>query len=1452
MKKIKSAGFTAGILAAAVLANSAFTGFIGASAETAPVTSYAQISESYLDNSGLVPAFADDADVALIQSDNGEKLTPEWVSSLILTEVNVETASTDGKFSGMTKTLDHLQEAGVNGIWLTPINDNGGTGESRYANYGPGTVDPNLTGLTVTDGDYTACWQVVKDFVDEAHRRNIRVFLDIITWGTHTDSPLYANHSDWYTGEQIYGGYQFNWSSQDLQQWFKDQMVSIIEATGADGFRADCGSQFSGSQLFQQVRSTLLAKGIKIALFSECAEERDGTFDFEEHSVTNTNASGNAFWNTADFYTENNIVDAVQGGTTLGTEKLLAAGEGGKGRFYSSLISCHDSEQYGSEQLVSIGYGAILAPFIPMWYIGEEWNNAVTVSDGQQLYRNSIKWLTIDTNRAYYESVKKLIRIRRTYSEIFEASAQNHRESNICKVMTDGSLQAYARYAGGKAVIVAANNGTAAQRFHIEIPYAGASLDAGNYRIVDLINDATVSAGASDALTCFDATVEAGEVGVYLVEKYADITSCTIYESGDSWEIKLTADQKIKLGDGSYWWKNLQQIASGATAEHNAFAQLVRDSIFINGLSVDKALNTAADQATSTRVWTTSNSTSDYLILTIKKTDNPYGISTASDFTLEIKDGLTFNGYALMPQKLDYVALRKTFVDLGNTAEIISAKYSDGFITLAADRIIESSEDLLSAIGSNILIDGTAVTAGVTAAADKLKIEYTSTDDFELQIKSGITLNGIELMPARYSFTHTAASTDHRTGEYLMPESAEDGANITSAALSAVESGYCSSGHSAANWVISLTLDRNIYSSFTNGYYDRHFQVNETYGPGLRSKLLINGKSLDECIGSGDSHSVLHVKANQNVLEIAIPKNNTFGFDGAGDFEITVSDQITAPDRVINPKTVKYSAADGSFTIGDPIQPVFTDKNVSDTAVSAVYAELQTQQSGFCTSHGTAYDPEQWLINITFSGSFAPGFANYWNNHLQAYSETSEMICSKIRLNGKTLADCIAADSRDPHTAVHVKVAGRENNVLQIAVPKDNGFGFDGGKDFTVEVLNGITLGSVTLNPVYVKHLSASATAAVTENAPNRVKAVTSSNAEIYLYFDKTFDISLPGNTAQNITAQTTAVNRKISHDLCRYIKINGETVQEILSRGNNLYAVQITVGSDGSQGYIRLRLDLADDAAALKSGERFTVEFTEGLVLDGYSIPRKVCTTDNEISADPTASGGYWIKAGSMTNGSVAPRRSQGDWTVYNKVLQANDFFRVQVTPADGYQLKAGSLTYSYRYKGAQRTVSLLESADGMNYNDKIADVVGQVDAQFVGKDAGINFATVGANSGNFTEKGLRFVTRLYLDNINFETGKVTVGGTEYDIVDYGTLIGFAGTQLTLETSAKAQCEPKVYRNANGVFVDFTAELVNISETDADANFIACGYFSYSDADGNVTTVYSDSATRSANGVLN
>ena len=49
---------------------------------------------------------------------------------------------------------------------------------------------------------------------------------------------------------------------------------------------------------------------------------------------------------------------------------------GGTERFYAMMLSNHDSKGYSSQgDIIAFAYQAILSPFLPIWFLGEEWNN---------------------------------------------------------------------------------------------------------------------------------------------------------------------------------------------------------------------------------------------------------------------------------------------------------------------------------------------------------------------------------------------------------------------------------------------------------------------------------------------------------------------------------------------------------------------------------------------------------------------------------------------------------------------------------------------------------------------------------------------------------------------------------------------------------------------------------------------------------------------------------------------------------------------------------------------------------------------------------------------------------------------------------------------------------------------------------------------------------------------
>ena len=147
-----------------------------------------------INNADLMPKYVEDSKVKLDKFG-----TPEWVSSLIISNFRIELASDEGTFRGAVKALDHLQETGVNGVWISPIFEKG-----QF------TYDKQVYSVSLPDGSSKTVYNgfVVKEvdkldpamgtmddlkyFVKEAHKRNIRVFFDVVPHGVSTDSTLVA------------------------------------------------------------------------------------------------------------------------------------------------------------------------------------------------------------------------------------------------------------------------------------------------------------------------------------------------------------------------------------------------------------------------------------------------------------------------------------------------------------------------------------------------------------------------------------------------------------------------------------------------------------------------------------------------------------------------------------------------------------------------------------------------------------------------------------------------------------------------------------------------------------------------------------------------------------------------------------------------------------------------------------------------------------------------------------------------------------------------------------------------------------------------------------------------------------------------------------------------------------------------------------------------------------
>lgn len=502
-----------------------------------------------INNASLLPAYVPDDQVTLDRMG-----WPEWTKDIIIAEVNVAKATPEGTLAAMDRVLDHYAEMGVNCLWITPVEDMGvDRYHVGYTSYGPHTIDPYITGqlakgetYNANKVDYAAGFQEFKKLVDRAHSRNIRIIIDKVTWGLSEHTPLRETHPQFFTGETSkWGGPEFDWNSQDLIDWYKEQLEQFVLTTGCDGIRFDLEPTVAGYQIFEELRDDLQAAGRKPLFFSEHINERGYSFAFEQTGSINVadkiEASAQFFPHV--FFDYADLVDTIKTGKNLGSEATQAIEVSGQYRYYSYVLSCHDGIEYNDAPLASWSYELLYSSFIPIFYIGEEWNS-VKDTTAANLYATQVNWelLNKPANRAYYESVKQLIALRWKYKDIFCAFPNNHRDTNITTVKIQGSekIDGYARYSSDhkQAVLVIPNvneHSTVAVDMTVAVPIKDMEMNGyARYTVTDLLTGKTVVQGTEQQIASFTATIAHNTAGLYMVEATGNRTIPTEYLPGET------------------------------------------------------------------------------------------------------------------------------------------------------------------------------------------------------------------------------------------------------------------------------------------------------------------------------------------------------------------------------------------------------------------------------------------------------------------------------------------------------------------------------------------------------------------------------------------------------------------------------------------------------------------------------------------------------------------------------------------------------------------------------------------------------------------------------------------------------------------------------------------------------------------------------------------------------
>lgn len=204
------------------------------------------------------------------------------MTELIIYEISTKNFTSpngpeSGTFVSTKDKISYLQELGVNALWLTGHNwshpNHFYNIWTQYAVIRPDVLEPSLG----TEEDF-------RDLISIAHKHGIKVFLDVITHGLMTESPIVKEHPEWFR-DGTWGMTDFDWYGDhpDLDQWWKDTWIRYVTDFGIDGYRLDVSMY--RPDLWWQIKQACKQKGREIVIFNECGPARRGVVDFLQMGI---------------------------------------------------------------------------------------------------------------------------------------------------------------------------------------------------------------------------------------------------------------------------------------------------------------------------------------------------------------------------------------------------------------------------------------------------------------------------------------------------------------------------------------------------------------------------------------------------------------------------------------------------------------------------------------------------------------------------------------------------------------------------------------------------------------------------------------------------------------------------------------------------------------------------------------------------------------------------------------------------------------------------------------------------------------------------------------------------------------------------------------------------------------------------------------------------------------
>jgi alpha-amylase len=468
----------------------------------------------------------------------------------------------NGDFNGVIEKLDYLEDLGVKGIWLMPINPS-----PSYHGY-------DVTDYYAVNPDY-GTMDDFKRLLEEAHKRDIRIIIDLVLNHTSAQHPWFksaltpnSEYRDWYVWSETDPGYLGPWGAQAWHRAsngqyyygiFWDQMPDLnydtpavreeaekiasfwLDEVGVDGFRLDAARYLVEEEKFladSPANHEFLAEWGQHYRSDEpdafaVGEIWTGNSSVKKYVETDTELDSAFNFDLADAL----IKSVKDNNSTVVRFQLQSTIRDFPGQDNANFITNHDQNRVMSQFLEDEGKArvasAILltAPGIPFLYYGEE--IGMTGVKPDELIRTPMQWSDAEgagftdaipwqaVNSEYQEvnvaeqtgdSTSLLEHYRRLIQLRNEHSALRVGQTYVAE-SASSKLVAYLRASSDETVLVLINiDDQPVRDYSISL---GTGPLEGTYNTVSLLDPSTYNPLRSNAVGGFDDYVPIDELPPY-------------------------------------------------------------------------------------------------------------------------------------------------------------------------------------------------------------------------------------------------------------------------------------------------------------------------------------------------------------------------------------------------------------------------------------------------------------------------------------------------------------------------------------------------------------------------------------------------------------------------------------------------------------------------------------------------------------------------------------------------------------------------------------------------------------------------------------------------------------------------------------------------------------------------------------------------------------------------